>query len=470
MEFHSVDKVNQTELAPFFAAQRLHNGDFSLGFQFMWYEVLKPSYAIVENCLVLREYYTQKHYFHYPISLDGNVADELRAVDALEEYCRENYIRLHLTNVPKSRIADMVVRYGACQVTNNRRWRDYLYHAADFKDYPGKQYAGQRNHVHKFEKLYPDWQYFEVTASDMGRVSDFLKEYEEIQRGKHDRIAEEEMDEVYALLPHMEAFGIRAGVLTVGDKIVGFSAGERCGDMFVVHIEKALREYEGAYPTLAQQTARLFCGEGVDYVNRMDDAGDLGLRKSKLQYRPCELVDKFNVIPKRAIDLVSRLPHISTERLTLQPVSPEDADSYARLVTDEARNRYWGEAWGMPKKARSNARYLKAAQESFRKRWEMPLGIYVDGELAGEVLLHTFGYRADAEIGVRLLPGFEGKGYAQEAVRAYTDYAFSKLNVELVRARCYKENARSRAMLTAAGMRETGGDETYYFFTRTPVM
>lgn len=472
MEFLSIQKEDVRQLAPYFAAQTRHMGDFSLAFQFMWFEALKPQFAIVENCLVIKEFYAGKCYFHYPVSLKNDEEEELRAVKRIEEYCRAEYIRLHFTNVPENRLYNLVTRYGEALITNNRRWRDYLYNAEDFRSYPGKKYAGQRNHARKFEKMYPNWTFDTLSPSDMGALVDFLKEYEAVQRAKGNFIAEEEMDEVYALLPYIEKFDLYAGILRVEGKIVGFSVGEKCGDMIVVHIEKALRGYEGAYPFLAQQFARKFCGDGVNYLNRMDDAGDLGLRKSKLQYHPCEIVGKYNVIPKRAIDLVSRAPKIETERLVLMPIRDEDATEYARLVTDEERNRYWGEAWGIPKtrRKRSDMYYIKLARGSFSHRWEMPLAIYADGVFVGETLLHTFGYTAEAEIGVRLLPEYEGMGYAKEAVRALTDSAFSKLNVERVEAKCYRENVRSRAMLLAAGMREIGSDDTYFYFVRTPVM
>ena len=100
----------------------------------------------------------------------------------------------------------------------------------------------------------------------------------------------------------------------------------------------------------------------------------------------------------------------------------------------------------------------------------MPLGIYLGETLIGEAVLHRFGYTAEAEVGVRLLAPFEGMGYASEAVRAYSDYAFSKLNIGRVEAKCHKENARSRAMLVRAGMRETGADDTFYYFLRNAEM
>ena len=467
--FQPIDRENMQELAPYFAVQTRHISDFSLAFQYMWYDALKPAYAFIGDCLVLREYFAGKCYYHFPLSRSGDGEAEMRAVAAIEERARDTGERIHYTNVPKERLPLLTARYAEMLVTNNRRWRDYLYRAEDFKEYPGKKYAGQRNHVRKFEKLYPDWQFREALPTDMGAIEAFLHEYEASQRAKGSPLADEELDEVYAVLPHMQELHMRAGILTAGGRIVGFSAGERCGDMVVVHIEKALRECEGVYPFLARQFARAFCGDGVRFLNRMDDAGDLGLRKSKLQYGPCELVDKYNVTPKRAIDFVMRLPDFRTERLVLKPVEDADKAAYARLAGDVVRNRYWGYDWRSDRKRRpADSYFLKSAREDFAKRREMPLGIYLSDMLVGEAVLHRFGYDARAEIGVRLLPEYEGMGYAREAVCGYAAYAFSRLNLERLEAKCYKENARSRAMLLAAGMRPCGEDETYFYFYRTP--
>ena len=262
-----------------------------------------------------------------------------------------------------------------------------------------------------------------------------------------------------------------AGILTAGGKIVAFAAGERCGDMMIVHIEKALRGYEGAYPMIAHAFALAFCGEGVNYLNRMDDAGDLGLRKSKLQYLPCEIVDKFNVIPSKAVDAVAHPPEIETERLTLRPVPDSDAAAFARLASDIGRNRYWGYDWQDDcEEPPREGWFLDMVREDFRHRREMSLGIYLGKTLIGETVLHRFGYENEAEIGVRLLAEYENNGYAREAVRAYTEYAFSKLGLERVEAKCFLENERSRRMLQNAGMRETGSDGKFYYFYRTPEM
>ena len=471
LDFQRTKKEDVVRFAPFFRGQMTHVSDFSLCYQFMWHKHFTPDFAIAEDCLILKEIYAGKEWFHYPLSRTGDTEAEHRAVAAIEAYCRDKEIRLHFTNVPEQNVPWLVLRYGQdVAVTNIRRWRDYLYEAESFRTYAGGKYSGQRNHVNKFIKQYPDWTFEVYRPEQEGELVAFLHEYDAVQRAKDNYIADEEMDEVYELVPEIEKFGLLCGLLRAGGKIVACSIGEICGDMVVVHVEKALRGYEGAYPMVAHQFALKFTDGDIKYLNRMDDAGDMGLRKSKLQYLPCEIVGKYNISPRRAIDRVAHLPQLRTERLLLSPVRDEDADVYARLAGDMERNRWWGYDWheDAPSDTPQAGWFLTFARELFREKMEIPLGIYADGVLVGEVVLHRFGYVAEAEIGMRLLPEAEGKGYAAEAVRALCEYALSKLELECVQAKCFHENARSGRSLLLAGMRKTGEDATYVYFEMTP--
>ncbi|MEG2429542.1 MAG: phosphatidylglycerol lysyltransferase domain-containing protein, partial [Oscillospiraceae bacterium] len=62
----------------------------------------------------------------------------------------------------------------------------------------------------------------------------------------------------------------------------------------VVHIEKAFADVDGAYPMINQQFVKS-CDQDVVYINREDDVGSLGLRKSKLSYKPEILLKKYEV-------------------------------------------------------------------------------------------------------------------------------------------------------------------------------
>lgn len=472
MKFKKLTRKRIKELLPFFAAQKLRLSNFSAGYLFMWNKYFSPEYTVFRDTLILKERYVNNVYFHYPVCLNDQNFSEMQAIAELEKYCRENKIRIHYTNVPKSRLAALVERYGTdVHVANQRRWRDYLYNADDFKTFAGGNYSGQRNHINKFNKSFPDRE-FHVFDGETDKLLEFFREYESYQLAKNEFLATEEMKSAKEIVPHIKELGLLCGYMTVKGKIIAVSIGERCGDVLVVHVEKALRDYPGAYPAVAQAFALSFADGSVRYINREDDSGDLGLRKSKLNYLPVEILDKYNLAVKRSIDGLSKLPEIQSERVLLTAVKNDDEEDYARLAKDGEINRFWGYDWRDDTRGKDvrDAWFLNSARKDFRKKEEMPLGIYVNEKLAGEVILYNFGYANEAEIGIRLLPAFRGMGYAKESLIAYMRYGFSKLGLEKIEAKCYKENAASEKALLSAGMRRIGEDDDFYYFYKTPAM
>ena len=94
-------------------------------------------------------------------------------------------------------------------------------------------------------------------------------------------------------------------------KVVAFTIGERMNsNTLIVHIEKALTEYRGAYQAMSQEFLGYMDGvlreresipEGTPaftLVNREDDSGDENLRKAKLEYHPIEIKEKYLVFLK----------------------------------------------------------------------------------------------------------------------------------------------------------------------------
>ena len=93
--------------------------------------------------------------------------------------------------------------------------------------------------------------------------------------------------------------GQTGGIIRIDGKIAAFAIGEPiCDDTFVVHIEKAFPEIDGAYTMINQQFVLHECMD-YKYVNREDDAGSEGLRKAKLSYKPAFMVEKGIVTRKQ---------------------------------------------------------------------------------------------------------------------------------------------------------------------------
>lgn len=181
LNFTDINKEAIGQLAPFFAGQGTHLSDYSLGYQFMWYKYLAPAFAVAEDCLIIREHYAGGDWFRYPLSRTGDMEAERRAVALIERCCRDHEVRLRFSGVKADAVPWLTLRYSDVSVTNTRRWRDYLYEAESFRTFAGGKYAGQRNHVNKFKKMYPDWSFEGYMPAREAELVAFLKEYEAAQ-------------------------------------------------------------------------------------------------------------------------------------------------------------------------------------------------------------------------------------------------------------------------------------------------
>ncbi len=468
IEFRLLEENELKNLIDYFKTTWIKISDYSLAFKLMWQSYYELEYAIVNDCLVFKEEYEGKIYFHYPMSKSADEIAELGAIRALESYAIHCHFKLNFTNVPKERLALVVERYGLnVRVKNIRKWRDYLYNAEDFKNYAGKVFSGQRNHVNKFKKLYPNHCYLSGAEVGNQKMIEFLGEFKERALSKGSQIAEEEFIGTTKLLEHVQDYNFLVGAIELEGRIIAMSIGEVCGNQLIVHIEKALVGYEGVYPTMAQYFAKSFANGKVVYINRQDDAGDRGLRKSKLQYNPCCIVDKFDVFPERVIDSMESIPTIYCPRLILGEITSKHLSSLFALEMERERNRLWGYDWTSDIKNPTPEYFLDSLQSDFKERDEVPIGIFLEDELIGEVVYHNFDYVNCCEVGVRLMPSFEGKGYAKEAVSCAIDYALYNLDMDCVYAKCFIENERSLALLKACGMVLLGKDEEYFYFKKT---
>ena len=208
-------------------------------------------------------------------------------------------------------------------------------------------------------------------------------------------------------------------------------------------------------------------GDGCAYVNREDDAGDRGLRTSKLQYGPAKLAPKYHFLPQNELlRHVSAIPELKTERLTLSAITETDIPAYNALVLDSDRNRWWGYddvgGLGAPVTERS---FYDVARRDFENRMAVNFAVRLNGTLIGEAVLYNFDYRGSAELGCRIDKAYAGNGYGTEAFRCAAEWGLYQVNLSRIVAKCYKENEASYKMLSAC-MRRNGEDETFFYFEK----
>ena len=151
--------------------------EYSALVKLMWRGHLHPQYAEAAGCLIVKNCIDGKPCFDYPVL--GPDGDEEAALCAIEDYCVEQGISLELSVVPKEKAAKLLERYPRFHLNNFRSWRDYIYEANDLREFPGRHYSGQRNHINKFRKEYPTAKFIPLTGADMPLIENFWADYEQ---------------------------------------------------------------------------------------------------------------------------------------------------------------------------------------------------------------------------------------------------------------------------------------------------
>ena len=207
--------------------------------------------------------------------------------------------------------------------------------------------------------------------------------------------------------------------------------------------------------------------ENLRYVNREDDSDDLGLRTSKMQYHPCFLVDKYLVKVDSPVSRLKEIPVLKGEKVVLRPFREEDKPAYLALSTDEENNKFWGydyrEDESITGKVDENTFYDQQAFD-YSVGNSVNFAVTLDGRMIGESIVYRFTMGGKAEIGCRIAKERHGHGYGEEAFALTKRFAEETLGVLPV-ARCYRENTPSAKMIEASGMRKTGEDESFFYYS-----
>lgn len=188
----------------------------------------------------------------------------------------------------------------------NRAWAEYIYKTEDFIGQVGKKYSAKRNHIKKFVTLY-NYSMDAYKHDDLDDILAFEKSWLESKTFENDYQEESSKEESRLIIKEIEASlngETICDVLRIDGKLVGFTVGEIINDVAIVSVEKADISYEGIYSFLSHEFAKRNF-QNTRYINRQEDMGMEGLRKSKLSYNPEFLLDKYTLIPRDQKDNLS---------------------------------------------------------------------------------------------------------------------------------------------------------------------
>lgn len=292
LTFEPITADNILQSVDYFKYKISRTSDYTVGAMYMWRDFYETHFTIYDDMILYKVKFMNRTSFTFPVG-SGSLS---KAMEALRAYCRENEMPLWFCTVPEQAVPILVNQFqGSMPCKPSRDWADYLYLAEDLANMAGRKYSGQRNHINKFKKLYPDYKYQRITTENIPKVVDFLKDYQ-LNHGKDAALAKEELKRTLELLQYLDKFNLPGAFIEVDGIIVALSIGEIVNDTLYCHIEKAVRDYQGSYQMIVKEFASDMLQHGIQYINREEDVGDEGLRTSKLSYHPTQLLDKYCVL------------------------------------------------------------------------------------------------------------------------------------------------------------------------------
>jgi ribosomal-protein-alanine N-acetyltransferase len=148
---------------------------------------------------------------------------------------------------------------------------------------------------------------------------------------------------------------------------------------------------------------------------------------------------------------------LSTERLALRWLTPDDAPAQFALFSDPEVMRYWSSAaWTDIGQARAAIEQVLA---EYRDHSSLRFAIVLrsSGEMIGNIRLYDFvDQNRRCDIGYALARQHWGNGYLAEAMTAVLDYAFAELNLIRVEADIDPRNDASARLLERMAFQKEG--------------
>ncbi|MCQ2606923.1 MAG: GNAT family N-acetyltransferase [Bacteroidales bacterium] len=254
--------------------------EFSFGNLFCWQEIQDTHFAVYKDSLLLRFTIQGKHIYTFPIGkqIDQSLCNEILSLlpdaifqaeeSVLKQYCDEKF-----------------------HITPHRDFFDYIYLRENLATLKGSKYQQKRNHINKFKSQY-QYEYIPLNSTLTEKCIALEKEWR-LQHNQGEQTSyNAEEDAISRALSHFNELQLIGGAIVINNTIEAFTIGCPINDnTFNVMFEKANSSFDGIYSIINQEFAQRI-PEKYIYINREEDLGKEGLRKSKLSYKPYAFIEK----------------------------------------------------------------------------------------------------------------------------------------------------------------------------------
>lgn len=250
------------------------------------------NYEIVDRQIIISSNINGKNVYRLPVG--GDLEEGINYI-----MTKENCKCPIFWNSEGCRLEEFREKYGDDYIfIEDRDTFDYVYLRENLANLSGRKYHSKRNHITAFNKKF-NWHFELLSNSNRESIRECANKWYATKDESNDLTLAIEKDGTNLLLDNYKELNIKGGCIVIDGDVVAFSLGSEINrQVFDICIEKALPEYAEAYSVINREFAKIL---DYKYINREDDMGIEGLRKSKLSYYPDFFVKKYYCCPKDLI-------------------------------------------------------------------------------------------------------------------------------------------------------------------------
>ena len=303
LTFKPIEIEDRETITAYTYPNNLLNCDYAFANMCSWRFLYHSEFAIHDRLLFIRFYVEvneqRRLAYMFPIG-DGDIKQAIERMSKDAESAGHALLLLGVTPEVKE-ILDTLFPNTFSYIME-RNFYDYIYLREDLITLKGKKYQPKRNHINHFKKQF-DYMYLPITQDIIPKCRELEQVWYEANKDvdNNEELIHERCSMRFAM-EHANELGLLGGALVVDNKIIAFTYGSPINNKtFSIHVEKADIRFEGVFSVINQEFAKQIPPQYV-YINREEDLGIPGLRKSKLSYHPHLLLEKNSATlrdPKR---------------------------------------------------------------------------------------------------------------------------------------------------------------------------
>lgn len=293
MNFKIIELDDAEKIKPFTVSSDELTCEISFVNLLIWQPLYNNCYCIEDGILFLKSYSEYIETYSLPFG------DVKTGFEKIVEHSGNRYPVIWAQ--AGKRFDEFKNLYGKYyDIIESRNEFDYIYNSSDLINLSGKKYHSKRNHISAFSKQFC-WHYEDITSQNIPLIKQCAESWYNQNSNRMDEELKTEKRGLDIMLDNMEKLDIKGGAVMVGNKAIAFTLGSPINDsIYNIHIEKAVEGFDTAYTVINHEFAARNLSS-YKYVNREDDLGLEGLRKSKMSYKPEILLPKYICTKKENI-------------------------------------------------------------------------------------------------------------------------------------------------------------------------